>query len=78
MCVIPEYQHKGIGTKAIQFLLETFKDWSEITLETPAEKEENVNFYTKKCGFEIIDEIIEDKTRLYCFSLKKDEYDKCN
>lgn len=71
LCVIPEYQHKGIGSKAVQFILETFKNWNEITLETPAEKEENVNFYTKKCGFKIVDEITEDKTKLYCFSLKK-------
>lgn len=67
LCVIPEYQHKGIGTKAVQFIKQMFHDWNEITLETPAEKKENVEFYTKKCGFHIIGTIMDGKTKLYCF-----------
>lgn len=53
LCVIPQYQGKGIGTQAVKFLLDYYSDWNKITLITPADKEDNVNFYTKKCGFKI-------------------------
>lgn len=51
LCVIPKYQRKGIGTQAVKFMLGYYTDWSKITLVTPADKEQNINFYTKKCGF---------------------------
>ena len=54
LIVIPEYQHKGIGKTAIDFILSKYSDLKELTLVTPADKVENINFYTKKCGFEII------------------------
>jgi ribosomal protein S18 acetylase RimI-like enzyme len=50
---MPQYQGKGIGTRAVKFLLEYYADWNKVTLVTPADKEENINFYTKKCGFKI-------------------------
>lgn len=53
LCVIPEYQGKGIGTKAFQYFLSVCEDWKKITLVTPADKEENIKFYTQKCGFTI-------------------------
>ncbi len=53
LCVIPEYQGKGIGTQAVKFMLDYYEDWKRITLVTPVDKEENVAFYTKKCGFRI-------------------------
>lgn len=53
LCVIPKYQGKGIGTKAVKYMLGYYTDWSKITLKTPADKDENINFYTKKCGFKI-------------------------
>lgn len=53
LCVIPEYQSKGIGTQAVKYMLDYYKDWSKITLITPMDKEENISFYTKKCGFVI-------------------------
>lgn len=53
LCVIPEYQGKGIGTKAFQFALSYYEDWKKFTLVTPVDKEENVKFYTEKCGFSI-------------------------
>lgn len=56
LCVIPKYQGMGIGTQAIKYMLAYYEDWSKITLITPADKGENINFYTKKCGF-IIDDI---------------------
>ena len=53
LCVIPEFQGKGIGTQAIEFVKEFYKDWEEFTLITPADKLENVKFYSEKCGFNI-------------------------
>ena len=53
LCVIPEFQGKGIGTQAIEFVKEFYKDWEEFTLITPADKLENVKFYSEKCRFNI-------------------------
>ena len=53
LCVIPEYQGKGIGTQAICFVKTFYEDWKILTLVTPIEKKENVKFYTEKCGFRI-------------------------
>ncbi len=53
LCVIPEFQGKGIGTQAIQFLKAHLEDWKTLTLVTPIDKKENVKFYTEKCGFRI-------------------------
>ena len=53
LCIIPEYQGKGIGTQAIQFLKTEFEDWMMLTLVTPLDKKQNVKFYTEKCGFRI-------------------------
>ena len=54
LCVIPEYQGKGIGTRAIGFLKTLLEDWEELTLVTPLDKEQNVKFYVEKCGFRIV------------------------
>ena len=53
LCVIPEYQGKGIGTQAIQFVKTLYEDWERLTLVTPISKKQNVKFYTEKCGFRI-------------------------
>ena len=53
LCVIPEYQGKGIGTHAIGFLKTDLRDWNKLTLVTPIDKKQNVKFYTEKCGFRI-------------------------
>lgn len=53
LCIIPEFQGKGIGTKAFNFALSYYDDWEKITLITPADKEENVKFYTQNCLFNI-------------------------
>lgn len=53
LCVIPEYQNQGIGTKAMNHLLESHADWKRISLITPSDKDENIYFYTRKCGFRI-------------------------
>lgn len=54
LCIIPEYQHKGIGKLTIEFVLNHYADLRELSLITPADKVENIKFYTEKCGFNII------------------------
>ena len=70
LCVVPEYQRKGIGHKLLEFIKEQNKDWKKIELVTPADKEKNINFYTKKCGFKIDSEEMDGKVRIYHFSLE--------
>ena len=53
LCIVPEFQGKGIGTQAIRFLKTFLEDWKQLTLVTPIDKKENVKFYTEKCGFHI-------------------------
>ena len=53
LCVRPEFQRKGIGTAAVAFAKTHYEDWKKFTLITPLDKEENVRFYTEKCGFKI-------------------------
>lgn len=53
LCVIPEYQGKGIGTQTFSHLLSVYPDWKKFILITPADKEENIRFYTEKCGFKL-------------------------
>lgn len=69
LCVIPEYQRQGIGYKLLEFIKEQNKDWKKIELVTPADKEKNVSFYTKKCGFTIDGEEMDESVKLYHFSL---------
>ena len=72
LCVIPEYQRQGIGHKLLEFIKEQNKDWKKIELVTPADKEKNVNFYTKKCGFTIDGEEMDGSVKLYHFSLSSE------
>lgn len=53
LCVIPEYRGRGIGTAAMEFAKSYYSDRTGFTLITPADKSENIRFYTEKCGFEI-------------------------
>ena len=53
LCVIPEFQGKGIGTAAMEFAKSYYQDWSKFILVTPMDKKENIRFYTEKCGFDI-------------------------
>ena len=54
LCIVPAFQGKGIGTQAVRFIKSVCKDWEKITLVTPIDKNENVSFYTEKCGFHIV------------------------
>lgn len=51
-----EYQGQGIGTALMKQFMAEHPDWKELTLVTPKDKEENVRFYTKRFGFEIVGE----------------------
>lgn len=71
LCVIPEYQHKGIGKQAIDFILKHYTHLIELTLVTPKDKVENVNFYTKKCGFNIIGTKMDGNVEVLRFEFKR-------
>lgn len=71
LCIIPEFQHRGIGQKAIQHILELNPDWMEIQLITPMDKEENIHFYTDKCGFQILSKEMDGNVEVVRLSLKK-------
>lgn len=53
LCVIPEFQGRGIGTSAMEFAKSYYPGWKKFTLVTPADKSRNIRFYTEKCGFGI-------------------------
>ena len=71
LCVVPEYQGKGIGTQAIRFITSYYDDWDRFTLITPTDKAENVKFYTEKCGFEIVSTETDGSVEVARFVLKR-------
>ena len=71
LCVIPDYQGKGIGTQAVRFLKTLLEDWKRLTLVTPIDKKENVKFYTERCGFHIESTERDGKVELARFVLEK-------
>ena len=71
LCVIPEYQGKGIGTQAIQFIKTAYADWERLTLVTPIDKRENVAFYTERCGFTLVSTERDGNVELARFVLDK-------
>ena len=71
LCIVPEFQGKGIGTHAIRFLKTFLEDWTRLTLVTPIDKTENVKFYTEKCGFRIASTETVDDVELARFVLER-------
>ena len=71
LCVIPEFQGKGIGTSAMEFAKSYYNDWTEFTLITPVDKNENVRFYTEKCGFHIQSMEMDGNVKVARFVLKR-------
>jgi GNAT superfamily N-acetyltransferase len=47
----PEFQDRGVGTRAWQFIEKTYPDTRGWTLETPSWAKKNHRFYQDKCGF---------------------------
>ena len=72
LCVVPEYQGKRIGTQALQFVKSHYEDWDIFTLITPIDKEENVKFYTEKCGFDIVSTEMDGNVKVARFVYEKD------
>lgn len=70
LCVIPEFQGKGIGTQAIEFVRSHYEDWEKLTLITPEDKKENVKFYKEKCGFDIVSTEIDGNIKVARFVLE--------
>lgn len=52
LCVLPEYQGRGIGSDAICHLRASRPNWRRMELVTPSDKIENFSFYIKN-GFEV-------------------------
>lgn len=71
LCIIPEFQGKGIGTRAFKYMLDLYSDWNKVTLVTPADKEENIAFYTKKCGFKIDGTEMDGNVKVFHFLLER-------
>lgn len=71
LCVIPEYQGRGIGTTAMEFAKSHFGNWKQFTLVTPVDKSENVRFYTMKCGFTIASAEMDGNVKVYRFVLER-------
>ena len=71
LCVVPEFQRKGIGTQAVQFIKTSYEDWERLTLVTPMDKSENVTFYTEKCGFTLDSTEIDENVKLARFVLDR-------
>ncbi len=71
LCILPSFQGRGIGTQAIQFVKALYDDWKKLTLVTPIDKKENVEFYTEKCGFQIVSTETDGNVELARFVLEK-------
>lgn len=71
LCIIPEYQGKNIGTQAFKHLLSVYSDWKEITLVTPSDKKENIEFYTEKCGFSIVGKEMDGEVEVANFRMER-------
>ncbi|MDS0528494.1 GNAT family N-acetyltransferase [Clostridium sp. SHJSY1] len=69
LCVIPEYENKGIGQDAIRFIEDKFPNATIWTLETPADKERNHYFY-KKLGYRIVKEYLDGTVKVVLFEKK--------
>lgn len=71
LCVIPEFQGRGIGTQAMNFIKSFYEDWEKFTLKTPINKHENIKFYTEKCGFNIVSTERDGNVEMARFVLRK-------
>lgn len=59
------------------FAKSNYKDWKKFTLITPVDKEENVRFYTKKCGFKIAVTEMDGNVKVVRFVLERKNW-KCH
>jgi ribosomal protein S18 acetylase RimI-like enzyme len=66
LCVIPEYENRGIGRQAVSFIEKQFPRAIKWSLETPADKVQNHYFY-QKCGYKIIDKTMDGNVEIVIF-----------
>lgn len=71
LCVIPTYQGLGIGTQAFRYMLSCCPDWKQITLVTPADKKQNIKFYTKRCGFRVGSKMMDGNVEVVNFYMNR-------
>ena len=69
LCVIPDYENKGIGQEAIRFIESEFPNATVWTLETPEDKKRNHYFY-KKAGYTIVKEYMGGSVKTALFEKK--------
>ena len=63
LCVIPQAQRQGIGSAALQWFCQQHPDWLVISLITPIDKAENLQFYQKN-GFEFTGSQLDGSVRV--------------
>ena len=66
-----ECQGQGIGTALMKHFMSECSDWKEITLVTPKDKKENVQFYTERFGFIITGEENDENVTVCRFLMKR-------
>lgn len=71
LCVLPAFQGKGIGSRAMQYITSYYSDGHTFTLITPADKQENIKFYTEKCGFTIQSTEMDGNVQVVRFVLER-------
>lgn len=70
LCVIPPYQRRGIGARALRHALATASDWRRVELVTPANRASNIRFY-EKCGFVSIGREMDGNVEVVRMALEK-------
>ena len=55
----------------MEFAKSYYEDWKKFTLVTPVDKNENVKFYTEKCGFDIQSVEMDGNVKVYRFILER-------
>lgn len=71
LCIVTEFQGKGIGTHAINFIKDYYEDWNKFILVTPADKNENIKFYTEKCDFDMVATKMDGNVKVVRFVLER-------
>ena len=66
LCVIPEYENRGIGQQAVAFIEKQFPDAVKWSLETPSDKLQNHIFY-EKCGYKSTAKTMEGNVEITIF-----------
>lgn len=71
LAVAKEEQGRGIGTLLMKHFMSEHPDWQELTLVTPKDNEQNIRFYTKRFGFDIVGEEVDGTVTVLLFKLSR-------